>query len=56
MDCFVAIAPLRKRFVFVAGNDDSGRRMGGAQRYPSAEHEGIDGYRFAHPSYIQRFT
>jgi hypothetical protein len=23
MDCFVAIAPLRKRFAFVAGNDDS---------------------------------
>jgi hypothetical protein len=21
MDCFVAIAPLRKRFAFVAGND-----------------------------------
>jgi hypothetical protein len=23
MDCFVASAPLRKRFAFVAGNDDS---------------------------------
>jgi hypothetical protein len=22
MDCFVAIAPLRKRFTFVAGNDE----------------------------------
>jgi hypothetical protein len=22
MDCFVAFAPLRKRFAFVAGNDD----------------------------------
>jgi len=22
MDCFVACAPLRKRFAFVAGNDD----------------------------------
>ena len=24
MDCFVACAPLRKRFAFVAGNDGSG--------------------------------
>ena len=24
MDCFVANAPLRKRFPFVAGNDDGG--------------------------------
>jgi hypothetical protein len=24
MDCFVAIAPLRKRFAFVAGNDAFG--------------------------------
>jgi hypothetical protein len=23
LDCFVAIAPLRKRFAFVAGNDDN---------------------------------
>jgi len=24
MDCFVASAPVRKRFAFVAGNDDQG--------------------------------
>jgi len=24
MDCFVAAAPLRKRFAFVAGNDEIG--------------------------------
>jgi hypothetical protein len=28
MDCFVAYAPLRKRFAFVAGNDDLGQRTG----------------------------
>jgi RimJ/RimL family protein N-acetyltransferase len=27
MDCFVAIAPLRKRFAFVAGNDGEGETM-----------------------------
>jgi hypothetical protein len=26
MDCFVAIAPLRKRFAFVAGNDGHAKR------------------------------
>jgi hypothetical protein len=25
VDCFVAFAPLRKRFAFVAGNDANGR-------------------------------
>ena len=27
LDCFVAVAPLRKRFAFVAGNDDLGNRF-----------------------------
>jgi hypothetical protein len=27
MDCFVAIAPLRKRFAFVAGNDAESYRF-----------------------------
>jgi hypothetical protein len=31
MDCFVAIAPLRKRFAFVAGNDgeSANKKMAG---------------------------
>jgi hypothetical protein len=30
LDCFVAGAPLRKRFAFVAGNDEKIRAGGGA--------------------------